>query len=165
MHSRSNQMLFSTIFKAGCPLHSAEWGTFGRKEPRTKLLGFSTKEKKITSLIYAGNILGKGNSEVFIFSYMLLLRLLFRDVHYVAINDYLEWAEVCWVLNVPCRSCKVTPQQLAGIDELWFLTSWVKILKVIGMCEIKSAKAYRLIESQQKQQQNDLLQVWCFDNN
>jgi len=53
----------------------------------------------------------------------------------------------------------VTLQQLAGIDGLWFLASRVKILKVIGICEIKSAKAYKLIESQHKQQQNDLLQV------
>lgn len=37
-------------------------------------------------------------------------------------------------------------------------------LKVIDMCEIKSAKAYKLIESQHKQRQNDPLQVWCFDN-
>lgn len=97
--------------------------------------------------------------------YMSLHWILSRDVHYGVINAYLKWAEVCCVLNVPCRSCKVTPQQLAGMDGLCFLTSWVKILQVIGMCEIKSAKAYKLIESQHKQQQTDLLQVWCFDNN
>lgn len=36
-------MVFSTIFKARCLLYSAEGGTFGRKEPKTKLMGFSTK--------------------------------------------------------------------------------------------------------------------------
>ena len=67
MHSRSNPRVFSTFYKTGCPSYSVEGGTFERKAPKTKLLGFSTKERKINSLIYTRNILGNGNSEFLYF--------------------------------------------------------------------------------------------------
>lgn len=58
MHSRSNPVVFATIFKAGFLLYSVKGGTFGRRELKIKLLVCSTKEKKINYLIYTRYILG-----------------------------------------------------------------------------------------------------------